>query len=73
MAVIRVDIAISEDDYLRWYRGDANQVYTVTREGVSVKFPANILQPFITHSGIYGTFEIEFDDHGKFRSIERLA
>ncbi|MEM1260801.1 MAG: DUF2835 domain-containing protein [Pseudomonadota bacterium] len=67
-----VSLAIAADEYLRVYSGSARQVQTVASDGRSVRFPANILQPFVTHSGVFGQFEIHFDDSGRFRSISRL-
>ncbi len=73
MAKLRVSLTITEDELLKWYRQDAQDVYAIAHDGSSVRFPANILQPYVSHSGVQGTFEIEFDEYGKFRSIARLA
>ena len=43
------------------------------RDGRRVQFPANILKPFLLHSGIRGTFCIEFDAAGKFSGIRRVV
>lgn len=69
---IVVDLYISAEEWLRIYRGQAYQVAARSRDGRSVRFPARILQPFVAHEGIRGSFLIEFDAAGKFRQIRRL-
>lgn len=66
-----VNLNISSDAYLRHYRGSARDVVATTDDGRSVRFPANILRSVVTHDGVCGSFSIEFDDRGKFVSIER--
>ena len=70
---IVVDLHITEDEYLRVYRGQARAVLAYSIDGRRVRFPANILQRFVTRSGIQGRFRIRFDAAGQFESIEKLA
>lgn len=49
------------------------EVVTQAVDGRTVKFPAQVLQPFVSHAGIHGVFEISFTDSGRFRSIIRLG
>lgn len=72
MKSVIVDIYISADEYLKWYGGQATAVYTHSRDGRSVSFPAKILQKFVDHDGIKGSFVITFDEHSRFKKIERL-
>lgn len=72
MQQIIVDLKIDRDEWLKIYRGQTNLVYARTRDGRSIQFPANILSKYTTHSGIYGSFVIYFDDQGKFQSIQKL-
>ena len=44
---IIVDVAISRDEWLRVYTGEAFRARGVARDGRSVVFPAGILQPFM--------------------------
>ena len=67
-----IDIRISPDEYVKLYEGSAKDVYTVTRDGHSIRFPAKILQKFLTHSGIEGSFVIYYDESRKFSRIDRL-
>lgn len=68
-----VDLCIPEDEYLRVYRGTARTVLAYSIDGRRVSFPANILQPYLSRSGIRGRFRIRFDTEGRFSSIEKLV
>lgn len=72
MQAIYIDISISADEWLKIYRGTARVVNTRSRDGRTIQFPANILQQYVTHTGVYGSFVIYFDDSGKFQSIAKL-
>jgi hypothetical protein len=68
-----IDIVIPADEFLKQYQTASAVVSTRSRDGRTVTFPANILQPFVLHDGIKGSFKITFDNVGKFKSIERLT
>ena len=72
MYEIIVRLAIDADEFVRLYSGSINQVVARADDGRTVKFPANILRPFVTHDGINGTFKIYFDQQNKFSHIERI-
>src|SRR3569833_3268126 len=44
-----------------------------TLDGRTLQFPAQVLQRFVTHAGIHGLFEIEFDEQYKFVDIRRVS
>lgn len=67
-----VDVTITATEYLKTYQAPGAVVSTRSSDGRRVRFPANILQPFVTHSGIAGRFAIEFDQWAKFKSITKL-
>ena len=68
-----VPLAIDAEDYLRMYRGTAKDVLARATNGQTIRFPANILRPFVTRDGVHGRFRIHFDARGKFVAIDRLA
>jgi len=68
-----VDLRISSDEYLKLYQGIAKTVSVRARDGRRVRFPANILQPWVSHDGIRGCFRIRFDDAGKLQDVQRLG
>lgn len=72
MHTVIIDLTIGADEYLKQYQHASAVVATHSRDGRSVRFPANILRPFVTHTGIKGTFKIQFDDAGKFNGIEKV-
>ena len=70
---LMVDLYIPAEEYLRHYQGKISQVSAVSRDGRRVKFPSRILQPFVSHEGIRGTFAIHFDEYHKFVSIDKIT
>ncbi|MEH6556528.1 MAG: DUF2835 domain-containing protein [Oceanicoccus sp.] len=68
-----VDVTITATEYLKNYQVPGAVVSTQSCDGRRVRFPANILQPFVTHNGIDGRFAIEFDQQAKFKSIIKLG
>ncbi|WP_286238194.1 DUF2835 domain-containing protein [Neptuniibacter halophilus] len=73
MKTIIVDLHISPEKYKLMYQGVAQSVITRAIDGRKVRFPANILQPFLLRDGIRGRFCIRFTDQGKYQSIEKIA
>lgn len=69
---ICVDLRVSADEYLKFYRGEAHVVTCRSRDGRTIQFPVKILNPFLTRDGVSGSFEIQFDAQGKFVAIARL-
>jgi len=67
-----IDIHLSNEEFLKLYQGVAKNVFARARDGRSVRFPANILQPFLLHNGIHGSFELTFTAEGKLANIRRL-
>lgn len=66
---IQIALSISADEYLRVYQGNAKKVSTVDSEGKRISFPVNILQPFVTHNGVSGSFTIIIDENNRFKKI----
>lgn len=73
MPAMVVNLVIQAEEYQRMYMGTARTVSTVSVDGRSVSFPANILRPFVTHTGVAGRFMIRFTSDNRFESIERLS
>lgn len=72
MQRLLVDLSISAEEYVKLYQGKARTVQAKSRDGRSVKFPANILVPFVQHDGIRGTFQIDYDVKQRFQQIRRV-
>ncbi len=72
MPQLEVSVSISAERFLEYYRGSAKAVMAKATDGRTVKFPANLLQPFLDRSGVHGRFRIEFDARGRCQKIERV-
>ncbi len=70
---IIVNLSISAEEFQRLYEGNVKTVFAHSIDGRRIRFPANILRPFVLHSGVQGTFQIDFDEDNRFSSIARLA
>ncbi|WP_198265125.1 DUF2835 domain-containing protein [sulfur-oxidizing endosymbiont of Gigantopelta aegis] len=73
MNEIRFRLAISAQDYLRYYQGEVDSVTVQLIDGRTVQFPANALRQHIDQSGINGSFRIVFDENNKMLSMERVS
>ncbi|MES2826232.1 MAG: DUF2835 domain-containing protein [Pseudomonadota bacterium] len=72
MQSIVMQLHISPDEFQRLYEGTAKVVSARSIDGRRVRFPANILRPFVTHIGISGLFRIQFSDDNRFQQIEKI-
>jgi hypothetical protein len=64
---------ISAEKYLRYYQGNAKSVVVVTDDGLTLKFPANNLQKYVTRDGIHGRFEIDVDEDHKIVAFRKTG
>ena len=70
---LRVVLNIPANVIHSYYTGAAREIVATAVDGRVVRFPANILRPFVTHDGVHGEFAIEFDTNHKFVGIHRLT
>ncbi len=73
MKKIIVDLSIPAEHFVTLYSGTVKDVQAVSREGLSVRFPGRILQKYVDHQGVRGTFAIEFDEANKFKAITKIV
>jgi len=71
--IVRFGLNILYDDYLAYYQGAVQRVSVVTEDGRRIEFPANLAQRYLTHQGIQGRFELEFDDNHKLIELRRMV
>lgn len=64
-------LAIPSETYLDYYRGSARNVIARCPDGLSIQFPAGLLQPFVTATGIHGDFVLTCEDTFKGASLHR--
>ncbi len=67
-----LDIALSAERMKAVYQGHANRILIRGRDGTRVSLPAHHLRPFLTHEGVYGSFELEFAEQGQLLGLRRL-
>jgi hypothetical protein len=72
MGTLRILLNISPEEFVEWYRGTAQVVIAQSEEGLTVQFPASILQRFVTKEGVQGRFELTYDEANRFVSIDRV-
>nr|WP_086932452.1 DUF2835 domain-containing protein [Agarilytica rhodophyticola] len=70
---IIVDLNISAEEYLKLYQGSASSVLARSRDRRTIRFPAQVLRPFVTRDGVSGAFCIYFDKNMKFLRIDRVS
>jgi hypothetical protein len=71
MQTLRFKLAIPTDEWLRYYRGEANKVITWAKDGRTVQLPASALRPFVTAEGIHGEFVMRIDANNKLIELRR--
>jgi hypothetical protein len=64
-------LRISAERYLDYYRGIARQVVVRCPGGVTIQFPASLLQPFVTSAGIEGDFVLTCDEQNRGAELRR--
>lgn len=69
---VQIVLKISEYQLLAYYEGNVDTVAAKTTDGRIIHFPANILRSVVQGHGVYGTFELVFDERNKFVSITRI-
>ena len=69
---IRFRLAISADEYLAYYQGSAQVVVARSDDNRIIRFPASAIREFVTRDGIYGNFEISFDENNKLIAVQPI-
>lgn len=62
---------VTSAQYLDYYRGSVRQVVVRCPDGLTVQFPAALLQPFVTADGIHGDFVLTCEDTYKGAHLQR--
>lgn len=69
---IRFRLAIEAEKYLAYYQGIARDIVARSEDNRNIKFPADAIRNFLTHEGIFGLFEIQFDENNKLIKIIQI-
>lgn len=73
MATHVCNVSLTAEGVQAVYAGTLRYVQATSREGVRLRFPIAWLRPYVTHSGIEGTFVLTIGTDNKLQSLERLA
>lgn len=73
MTEILFNLNLTAEEYLKYYQGAAQAVVTRSVDGRVLRFPANVIRKFLTHSGIQGKFVIVYNKQNKFEAIKRVS
>ncbi|PCI75008.1 MAG: topoisomerase II [SAR86 cluster bacterium] len=69
---IRFRLAIPAEKYLAYYQGNAKDIAVHSEDNRNVRFPASAIRQFLTHDGIFGRFEIQFDENNKLIGVSLI-
>ena len=69
---MRFRLAITAEEYLAYYQGSAKVVVARTEHNRTIRFPASAIRQFVTHDGVFGNFEITFDENNKLIGVESV-
>lgn len=73
MHTVYFTLALSREEMLRWYRGEAHRVVVTTDQGLRVQLPAETLRPFVTPDGVSGRFALQYNGQGRLVSLRRVV
>ncbi len=71
-SIIRFKLAMPADKYMAYYQGKARHIMVRSLDNRTIKFPADSIRRFLTHEGIFGLFEIQFDENNKLIEIKQI-
>lgn len=69
---LRFSLKISSSKILRYYEGNAKHLIVTLNDGQRVQLPLDNFRPFISDLGLYGEFEVIFDQNFKLVSLKQL-
>ncbi|MFQ3187404.1 DUF2835 family protein [Marinomonas primoryensis] len=72
MAKVVLNVALPAFKYEAMYAGLAKNLVASSLDGRKVQLPLSAFQRFVTHQGIYGVFEVEFDDMNKLIGVTQI-
>lgn len=71
MAKVTIDVSLPAYQYQEMYKGSKKYLVAHSRDGRKIQLPLSVFQRFVTRKGVYGTFEVEFDENRKLVSIRK--
>ncbi len=71
-SIFYIHLNITSAEFEHYYAQNINSVIATSHDGQRVQFPAKILRPFVTVSGVQGRFKLVMDKNKKLKSISRV-
>ena len=70
---IIVDLSISADSMRKLYAGRVTSVFAHSRDGRRIRFPVHVLRPYVSHTGVTGSFQLVIDSDSRLQDFLRIA
>jgi len=68
---IHFNLNLSAEKYRSYYEGDVSAMQMTSEDGRQIRFPADVLRPYLTHSYVAGRSIIQFDNNHRFKVIQK--
>ncbi len=68
-----ININLEQDKVLRYYQGIVTRVKGYSRSGEYMDLPIDIFLKYVSHAGIFGTFQITYSETGKFQDVKKIG
>jgi hypothetical protein len=68
-----ISVNLNKEQVLQYYKGVSTRVQCYDKNGQRMDLPIDIFLKYVTHEGIFGTFEITYDERGKFKCLQRIS
>lgn len=72
MPKISFSLNIQTDELAKYYKGQAQSIFVRASNGQTLQFPASLVLPFVSHSGVSGEFSLSFDGKGKAIELTKI-
>ena len=72
MPTAKFSIQIDASEIEKYYQGRVRNILVKANNGLKIQFPANLILPYVTHSGVSGQFILQYEDNGKATSLRRF-
>ncbi|WP_462158469.1 DUF2835 domain-containing protein [Pseudoalteromonas sp. GB56] len=63
---------LTYEQCLAYYKGRVSAIQVIDDAGLTIRFPATKILPYMSSIGIRGRFRLALDDNNKFVSLERI-
>ncbi len=71
MRTLRFRLSLSAERFQTYYLGRVREIQVTTVDGLRVRFPAEVLRPFVSRDGIHGEFLLQYGEDNRFQGIRR--